>query len=100
MSNIIDFKPELMSSGHWTFINKNTNANAGQRLLVDTSNAAVNITLPNNSKIGDSVELLDANGTWSINNAIISAGTNIQGLPSPLNLTISSKYIVLVFNGT
>jgi len=87
-------------SAPWTSISANYSALPGDRLLVDTSVASITITLPATPVLGDSVELLDANGTWGTNNAIVSASTNIQGLPSPLNLTISSKYIVLVFNGT
>jgi len=87
-------------SAPWTSVSANYTALPGDRLLVDTSVASLTISLPGTPVLGDSVELLDSSGTWATNNAIVSAGTNIQGFPSPLNLTISSKYLVIVFNGT
>jgi len=84
----------------WKIISVAYAASTGDSLLVDTSAAGFAITLPNAPQIGDSVQILDASGTWATNNLSIISGTNIQGLPSPLLITLSSKHIIFVFNGT
>jgi len=84
----------------WKVVSAAYSAIPDDKLLVDTSAAAVTVTLPSLPQVGTEVALLDSAGTWGTNNVTVTAKTTIQGLPSPLSLTISSKRVVLVFNGT
>jgi hypothetical protein len=66
------------------------NAVAGDRIFVNTSAAAITITLPGSPVLGDTIRFIDGTGTMSINNLTIDRnGRNIMGLAE--NLTIDSE---------
>ena len=65
-------------------------ASAGDNIFVDTSSAAVTITLPSSPSIGDQVKLIDSHGTAATNN--ITVGRNSQKIQrSAADLTISTN---------
>lgn len=58
----------------------NYTASSGQRLLVDTTSGVVTVTLPASPESGQSVEIVDAKGTFSTNNLTINGnGQPITG---------------------
>lgn len=65
-------------------------ASAGDNIFVDTSAAAVTITLPASPSIGDQVKIIDSHGTAATNN--ITVGRNSEKIQrSAADLTISTN---------
>ena len=67
----------------WKIISANTNAAAGDGLMVDTSSSAITISLPISSGppvVGDFVRVMDATGDAATNNITVARnGSPIQG---------------------
>jgi hypothetical protein len=70
------------------------------RLFVDTTNAAITITLPVSPAVGDNVRIVDVAGKFNTNNLTVGRNTKlIMGLAE--NLTVANKYAAfsLVYSG-
>jgi len=101
---------ELQRS-RWEVINSSGSLSCGVRYLLDTSAAAITLTMPYESagvipKIGDMVELVDFKGTWAINNVTLNA-TNGQlflnkfgNVDNSFALDVAGLYIQLIWDGT
>ena len=83
-----------------TYVSGNTDVSSGASLSVDTSTAAVTITLPEAPLVGDRVDLYDAQGTWATHNVtVVGNGHNINGSASNLILNVNGSHATLIFNG-
>jgi len=73
-------------------------ASAGDNIFVDTSSAAVTITLPASPSIGDQVKLIDSHGTAATNNITVGRNSQkIQGTAADLTISTNRAGIALVF---
>jgi len=73
-------------------------ASAGDNIFVDTSSAAVTITLPASPSIGDQVKIIDSHGTSATNNITIGRnGESIQRSASDLTISTNGAGIALVY---
>ena len=73
-------------------------ASAGDNIFVDTSSAAVTITLPASPSIGDQVKIIDSHGTAATNNITIGRnGESIQRSASNLTISTNGAGIALVY---
>ena len=73
-------------------------ASAGDNIFVDTSGAAVTITLPASPSIGDQVKLIDSHGTAATNNITVDRnGQKIQRSTANLTISTNGAGIALVF---
>lgn len=73
-------------------------ASAGDNIFVDTSGAAVTITLPASPSIGDQVKLIDSHGTAATNNITVGRnGQKIQRSAADLTISTNGAGIALVY---
>jgi len=86
----------------WKLINTNYQAQSTDKLMVDTSSQTLNITLPATPTFGDSLELIDAEGTHHINNLLVLRnGSNILGLPENLICNLeNARWKLTYYNST
>jgi len=87
---------------HFVGVSSDSTSIDGDYLIVDTSNGAVTITLPNSSDVTDGtvIMILDAKGTFDENNVIVDGnGHNVMGYSS-INLDEQSKEYKVIYNGT
>ena len=91
----------IRGTENWIRITGAYTAAAMDSLVVDTTSAAISITLPASPKSGDYVTILDA-GNADINNiTVIRNGSTIAGVASNLVLNEPSVQVTLVYlNGT
>jgi hypothetical protein len=89
---------EAAGTSNWTIQTTAYTAADGDKLLVDTTSAAVTITLPATPSAGDEVIIRDAKGT-SETNAITVArnGSNIGGLAEDMTIQINNIQAHLVY---
>lgn len=72
---------------------------AGDRLLVDTTDGAVTITLPATATVGDNIWVADKKNMWGTNNVTVGRnGHNIQGSAADLTLSSSGIICILVYS--
>ncbi len=101
---------ELQRS-RWEVVSANGALRCGLRYLLDTSSAAITLTMPYESSgvvphIGDMLEVVDFKSTWAINTVTLTAsGTqkflNIFGSEdTTFVLDISGAYAQFVWDGT
>jgi hypothetical protein len=82
----------------WQTISGPYTALAGDQLMVDTTTAAVSVTLPAAPNVGDTVNFVDLGGNFATNNlTIVHNGNNIMSLGQ--DMTVSTNYVsfTLVF---
>ena len=83
-----------------TVVTGNTTADSGKMYAVDTSSAAITITLPAALSAGDRVVIFDAAGNASTHNITIGRGTSspdIQGVSEDLVLNTDYTYVELIY---
>jgi hypothetical protein len=84
----------------WTTTAINLLVAANDRVFVDTSSAAVTITLPISPLTGDQVRLLDLAGTFNTNYLTIARnGNKIMNLTENLVVSTQNASIGLVYTG-
>jgi len=85
----------------WTEVTNHT-ATAGDKLFVDCSSSAVNVTLPASPSMGDEIRIIDATGNASTNNiTIVRNGNNIQGVAQNLTIdTTRAAFGLVYYNST
>jgi hypothetical protein len=73
---------------------------SGDQLMVDTSSAAVTITLPASPAVGASVTIVDAAGTFDTNNLTVARnGLMIMGLAEDMTVSNENVSFTLVYSG-
>jgi hypothetical protein len=71
---------------------------AGDKLAVNTTDAAVTITLPASPSAGDTVEMIDAANTFDTNNLTVGRnGANINSAGSNLTVSTEGARVLLVY---
>ena len=89
-----------VGANEWRIVATNFTINAGDRIAANTISAPVTGTLPAFPTVGTMVTLGDAGNNWATNNLTINGnGQSILG-DSLLICNISSKFVVLFYNGT
>jgi hypothetical protein len=91
----------LPSSGaSWDTTAKTSNFTAvsGNGYFVNTTSAAITVTLPSSPSAGDIVALQDYAGTWGTNNVTVARnGSDIGGIAADATLSVSNQSITLVY---
>ena len=79
----------------------NFNAIAGNAYPVNTTAAAITVTLPASPAAGNLVQFIDYAGTWLTNNVTINPnGSKINGLSSSFTAAITRESIAFVYVDT
>lgn len=82
-------------------VTSNYTALAWQILLIDTTAASFNITLPANPLIGDRINFIDAAGNCATNKAVILRnGNKIANLAEDLDFDIKNASLGLIYTGS
>jgi hypothetical protein len=100
-----------LQRARWEVVNSNGSLSCGLRYLLDTSSAALALTMPYESSgvvphVGDMLELVDFKATWAVNNVTLTAsGTqkflNIFGnTDTTFILDVAGMYAQFVWDGT
>jgi len=100
-----------LQRARWEVVNSNGSLSCGLRYLLDTSSAALALTMPYESSgvvphVGDMLELVDFKATWAVNNVTLTAsGTqkflNIFGnIDTTFILDVAGMYAQFVWDGT
>ena len=85
------------SSSTWAEKTAAYTAEAGDRLIVDTS-TAVTVTLPATAALGDEIRIIDGTGTASTNNITVARnGHNIEGTAADLTIDVDRAAFGLVY---
>ena len=85
------------SSSTWAEKTAAYTAEAGDKLIVDTS-TAVTVTLPATAALGDEIRIIDGTGTASTNNITVARnGHNIEGSASDLTVDVDRAAFGLVY---
>lgn len=70
----------------------------GDQVIVDTSSAAVTITLPSSPNVGDEVTIIDAKASFGSNNLTVGRNSsNILGSASDLTVSTNGAAFTLVY---
>jgi hypothetical protein len=64
-------------------VNSSITLSSNKMYLVDTTSAALTLTLPANPSIGDVVEIIDAKGQFATNNLTVNPGTLAKIMRQP-----------------
>ena len=79
-------------------IDRNYTAVNNDQLIIDTSAAARQVTLPASPSVGNEVTFIDAKGSFGSNNLTIARnGSNILGAASNLVVSVNGTAFTLVF---
>jgi hypothetical protein len=90
---------QYLATGNWQVVTTATEAEAGDRLIVDTSDAVVTITLPASPTVGDEVWLYDKEATWATHNVTVGRnGSNINGAASDYTASTSGMFLVAIYS--
>jgi hypothetical protein len=84
----------------WQTTTSSITVAANDRYFVDTSSAAITITLPASPLTGDQVRFIDLASTFDTNNLTIGRnGNNINGAAADLTVSTEDSAIGLVYSG-
>jgi hypothetical protein len=84
--------------GQYYEILTNTTATAGSYYFINTTSAAVTLTLPATATLGDTVRVIDGAGTFGTNNLTIARNGNpIQGSATDMTVNTSGAAFDLVY---
>lgn len=84
-------------------VSTNVNAEPNDRLLVNTSSAAITVTLPANASllVGDTIQIIDVAGNASSNNITVGRnGSEIQNATEDLTIDINNAIVTLIYSGS
>lgn len=77
-----------------------TTLNAGERIFANSTGGAFTLTLPGSPVEGDTIQIIDVSGTFSLNNVTIDRnGNKIQNLAENLILNLDNTAITMIFSG-
>lgn len=89
------------ASPSWTTASASGNVSEGTIYLVDTSSAAITLTLPLNPTTNSAIQFQDSKGTWGVNNLTINPnGKAIMGLSENMICANANLGFGLAYNGT
>jgi hypothetical protein len=79
-------------------ITSNTTMVAGRGYFVDTTSAAITMTLPSSASLGDTIQVIDYAGTADTNNITIGRNSHkIQGDAADLTVSTERAAFTLVY---
>ncbi len=82
-------------------VTSNHNVLAGQILLLDTTSAVFDLTLPANPRVGDRINLIDAAGNCGNNKVnVLRNGHKIANLAEDLDFDIKNASLELIYTGS
>jgi len=91
----------LFESAVWSQITATATVESGQKLIVYTAAGTLTLTLPAAPVIGDSIEFLDAGGTFSTNNLVINPnGKPILSVTENLIADVDNTHFVMIYVGS
>jgi hypothetical protein len=87
--------------GVYSIISANTTATAGSYYFVDTTSAAVTLTLPTTAVLGDTIRIIDMAGTFITNNLTVSRnGHKIQRIADNLTVNLAGSSFDLIYSNS
>ncbi len=100
-----------LQRARWEVVDSNGALSCGLRYLLDTSSAALALTMPYESSgivphVGDMLEVVDFKATWAINNVTLTASGNQKFLnifgseDTTFVLDVAGMYCQFVWDGT
>ena len=100
-----------LQRARWEHVSSNGKLDCGLRYLLDTSSAAISLTMPYEQNgvvphIGDMIEVVDFKSTWAINNVTLTAsGTQkfldlFGSVDTTFILDVAGLYAQFVWDGT
>ena len=100
-----------LQRARWEHVNSNKQLYCGLRYLLDTSSAAISLTMPYEQNgvvphIGDMIEVVDFKSTWAINNVTLTASGTQKFLDlfgktdTTFILDVAGLYAQFVWDGT
>ena len=100
-----------LQRARWEVVNSSGSLSCGLRYLLDTSSAALALTMPYESSgivphVGDMLEVVDFKATWAVNNVTLTASgsqkfLNIFGnSDTTFILDVAGMYAQFVWDGT
>lgn len=76
-------------------------ASANERVFADTSSSAFTVNLPLSPAVGDTIQIIDVAGNFSINNVTVGRNSEkIQNFEEDLILNLDNAAITFVYSGT
>lgn len=82
-------------------ITGNYDASANERIFADTSSSAFTVNLPVSPAVGDTIQVIDVAGQFSINNCTIGRNSEkIQNYSEDLILNLDNASITFVYSGS
>jgi hypothetical protein len=73
---------------------------AGERIFANSTSSAFTLTLPSSPADGDTIQVIDVAGTFSINNVTLARnGQKIQNLTEDLVLNLNNAAVTLIYSG-
>jgi hypothetical protein len=76
------------------------NINAGERIFANSTSAAFTLTLPTTPIEGDTVQIIDVAGMFSLNSVTVARnGEKIQNLEEDLVLNLDNTAITMIYSG-
>jgi len=100
-----------LQRARWEHVDSNRQLDCGLRYLLDTSSAAISLTMPYEQNgivphVGDMIEVVDFKSTWAINNVTLTAsGTQkfldlFGSVDTTFILDVAGLYAQFVWDGT
>ena len=100
-----------LQRARWEHVDSNRQLDCGLRYLLDTSSAAISLTMPYEQNgivphVGDMIEVVDFKSTWAINNVTLTAsGTQkfldiFGSIDTTFILDVAGLYAQFVWDGT
>ena len=87
--------------GVYSIITGATTATAGSYYFVDTTSAAITLTLPTTAVLGDTIRIIDMAGTFVTNNLTVSRnGHKIQRIADNLTINIAGSALDLIYSNS
>jgi len=75
-------------------------ASANERIFADTSSSAFTINLPVSPTVGDTLQIIDVAGQFSVNNVTVGRNSEkIQNYSEDLILNLDNAAITFVYSG-
>lgn len=92
--------PSLLYGSTWVIKNAEYGLVSGDKILADTFDRPIDLTLPLNPSVGDWVEITDGRGFFDSNSCtLLRNGQSIEGYDIDLVLNLKWQHVLLVFNG-
>ena len=81
-------------------LSDSANINAGERIFANSTSAAFTVTLPASPVEGDTVQIIDVAGMFSLNSVTVARnGEKIQNLEENLILNLDNSAITMIYSG-